>query len=119
MAAQDLSDPISDGITMPPDCTFLRYHRNNDGIASKCKFFDCNCQCDLTAGTCDMNCCCDHDCLEEEVTSFTLCLNNLSINPTTKMCDKTHTKIETIRPNYPERVGDSPEVKSLYTLLYT
>ena len=37
---------------------------------SSCKVFDCDCSCDLTAGSCDHNCCCDPDCLDMELTRF-------------------------------------------------
>ena len=29
---------------------------------SKCDIFECTCICDLTAGACDHNCCCDREC---------------------------------------------------------
>lgn len=32
--------------------------------------FDCSCTCDLTAGLCDYNCCCDHECTAAEITAF-------------------------------------------------
>ena len=37
---------------------------------SNCKVFDCDCTCDLSAGLCDYNCCCDPDCTDVEVSRF-------------------------------------------------
>ena len=34
---------------------------------SECVIFDCDCKCDLTAGVCDMNCCCDTECTASQV----------------------------------------------------
>lgn len=110
--AQDLTVTLSEPITMPPGCTCLSSHKNDDGIASRCKFFNCACQCDLTPGKCDLNCCCDRDCLEREVNHFAICDNDGSINPTPNMCHETQAKIEAMRSIYPERIGDSPEVNS-------
>ena len=32
-----------------------------------CNLFKCNCLCDITAGKCDFNCCCDPDCSTDQV----------------------------------------------------
>lgn len=37
---------------------------------ASCDVFDCNCGCDLNAGSCDMNCCCDPDCSAAQVARF-------------------------------------------------
>lgn len=34
---------------------------------SQCTMFKCTCACDLTAGKCDYNCCCDPDCSTNQV----------------------------------------------------
>lgn len=36
-----------------------------------CEQFKCSCTCDLTAGKCDYNCCCDPDCSAQQVKRFT------------------------------------------------
>ena len=39
-----------------------------DGVTtSTCTYYACNCACDLTAGVCDFNCCCDPDCSSSQV----------------------------------------------------
>lgn len=38
---------------------------------SDCDLFRCTCACDLTAGKCDYNCCCDPDCTTEQKSRFT------------------------------------------------
>jgi len=107
--AQDLMRTLSDPIIMPPGCTCISSYKNDVGIASKCKFFDCTCQCDLTPEMCDMNCCCDRDCMEIEVNRFTICLNGGSVHPA-RMCHETQAKLETTHVLYPQRIGDAPEV---------
>ena len=34
---------------------------------SSCNLFKCKCICDVTAGKCDYNCCCDPDCTADQV----------------------------------------------------
>lgn len=34
------------------------------------QIFDCGCICDLTAGQCDVNCCCDAECTQTELERF-------------------------------------------------
>ena len=38
------------------------------GVAlTECTMFKCGCVCDVTAGKCDYNCCCDPDCSSDQV----------------------------------------------------
>jgi hypothetical protein len=37
---------------------------------SSCELFKCDCICDVTAGKCDYNCCCDPDCTADQVSRF-------------------------------------------------
>jgi len=37
---------------------------------AECVVFKCDCTCDLTAGSCDYNCCCDPDCSQAQVEHF-------------------------------------------------
>ncbi|KAA0164385.1 hypothetical protein FNF27_07801 [Cafeteria roenbergensis] len=52
-----------EALTVPPGCTCL------DLDQSPCTRFDCTCTCDLTAGSCDANCCCDAECPAEATAS--------------------------------------------------
>jgi hypothetical protein len=62
----DWEDVYSLERKMPQGCTCAA-----GGISkSNCKVFDCGCTCDLTAGACDYNCCCDPDCTDAEVSRF-------------------------------------------------
>ena len=57
----------------PPGCD-CKTSANDDDV--QCNQFDCSCSCDLTAGVCDMNCCCDPECSSDEVSSFSSCLDS-------------------------------------------
>ena len=62
----DWADVYSLERKMPQGCTCAA-----GGVSkSNCKVFDCGCTCDLTAGGCDYNCCCDPDCTDAEVSRF-------------------------------------------------
>lgn len=47
----------------PQGCSCVA--ESSDG--SSCRFFECSCNCDLTAGRCDYGCCCDPDCTSGQV----------------------------------------------------
>jgi hypothetical protein len=50
----------------PSSCTCME-----GGVSSaNCDYFQCTCACDLTAGQCDYNCCCDPDCTSAETARF-------------------------------------------------
>ena len=56
---------------------------------SPCTEFDCTCVCDLTAGSCDTNCCCDTECTAAEIARFTAadaCLPDGPKESTTTYC---------------------------------
>lgn len=36
--------------------------KQDGATKSTCDYFACTCACDITAGVCDYNCCCDVDC---------------------------------------------------------
>jgi len=46
----------------PPGCDEQRGSQNGD--------FYCDCECDLNAGICDYNCCCDPDCSAQDIARF-------------------------------------------------
>jgi hypothetical protein len=52
---------------MPQGCSCSDSAIDSD---ADCTIFDCDCGCDLTAGACDSNCCCDPDCSPAEVSRF-------------------------------------------------
>ncbi|KAL3803724.1 hypothetical protein HJC23_003778 [Cyclotella cryptica] len=95
---------------MPPGCLCKKSGIIND---KQCDQFDCVCKCDVTAGVCDLNCCCDEECGGH---SFVECLDEGDISPTVKMCTERASALEDINLRYPLRVSDSPEVSLLIVL---
>ena len=95
----------------PPGCE-CKTSTNDD--EEQCNQFDCQCSCDLTAGVCDMNCCCDPECSSEEVSSFSSCLGSseseVTSSPLVKMCVERPPSLEGVNLQYPFRLSDSPEV---------
>lgn len=75
------------GYAYPQSCTCAE-----TGVAlSKCDLFKCDCICDITAGKCDYNCCCDPDCSVDQVSRFKT-LNSCAvegISDTTQYCYST------------------------------
>lgn len=45
-----------------------------------------NCPCDLSSGMCDVNCCCDADCTEEQSKAFSTCHEDVSSEPDLRYC---------------------------------
>ncbi len=59
----DTSDAYQWTNQYPQSCTCIE-----TGVSpSDCKLFQCKCACDVTAGKCDYNCCCDPDCTSDQV----------------------------------------------------
>ena len=95
---------------MPPGCVCrsgLEFQSIND---DQCDQFDCQCLCDITAGACDINCCCDPECSSDEISTFSRCLNEGSPSPMVKMCVERPSALEDVNLKHPLRVSDSPEV---------
>ena len=92
---------------MPPGCTCRKAGAIN---SEQCDEFDCTCQCDLTAGACDFNCCCDKECTEDEVLSFSSCLDEGYPAPMANMCVEGASALEEVNVIYPHRVNESPNV---------
>ncbi|KAL7483866.1 hypothetical protein ACHAW6_009507 [Cyclotella cf. meneghiniana] len=88
---------------MPPGCVCKKSGVIND---KQCDQFDCVCTCDVTAGVCDLDCCCDEEC---DSTLFGKCLDEGNISPAVKMCSEGASALEDINLQYPFRVSDSPE----------
>ena len=95
--------------TTPPGCECKTSTNDDD---EQCNQIDCLCSCDLTAGVCDMNCCCDPECSSEEVSSFSNCLDSSEAmsSPLVKMCVERPPSLEGVNLQYPFRLSDSPEV---------
>ena len=93
----------------PPGCECKTPVNDDD---EQCNQFDCLCSCDLTAGVCDMNCCCDPECSSDEVSSFSSCLDSdeRMSSPLVKMCVERPPSLEGVNLQYPFRLSDSPEV---------
>mmetsp|Transcript_9666 Transcript_9666/g.20029 ORF Transcript_9666/g.20029 Transcript_9666/m.20029 type:complete len:677 (-) Transcript_9666:44-2074(-) len=109
----DVAD-ISDSVTadnfaflMPPGCTCKR----NGASGQQCDQFDCTCQCDLTAGICDFNCCCDVECTEDEVLAFSSCLDEGNPSPMARMCVEGANAFVDINAKYPLSLSDSAEAR--------
>ena len=121
-ASGDSTYAISDGIVnqtsspnevatpfyMPPNnCTCKKSGSIND---EQCDQFDCSCLCDLTAGVCDINCCCDPECHDSD--AFNHCSEQGGPSPMMKMCVERPGSLEQVNLQYPLRLGDHPEVSS-------
>mmetsp|Transcript_19265 Transcript_19265/g.39801 ORF Transcript_19265/g.39801 Transcript_19265/m.39801 type:complete len:185 (+) Transcript_19265:116-670(+) len=85
----------SENVFMPPGCTC-----KESGVAKpECVIFDCDCKCDLTAGVCDMNCCCDTECTAAQITKFsTNCLDSGVSDPVYQTCHSPY-EVAKINPN--------------------
>lgn len=96
----------------PPGCDCKTSANDDD---EQCNQFDCKCSCDLTAGVCDMNCCCDPECSTDKVSSFSSCLDSDGVesSPLVKMCVERPPSLEGVNLQYPVRLSDSPEVSCL------
>lgn len=90
---------------MPPGCTCQKTGAINN---HQCDQFDCGCKCDLTAGVCDLNCCCDEECGDH---SFFECSDEGASPPIVKMCVEGVSALEKTNLQFPFRISDSPEDK--------
>lgn len=104
--------PLSPGFSTasfikPSGCTCKVSGAAND---ERCVHFDCHCQCDLIAGACDLNCCCDQECSGEDLASFSDCLDEGGTSSVVKMCAERPASLEEVNLRYPLRLGDYPEV---------
>ena len=93
--------------SMPSGCECRKSGEMND---EQCNQFDCECQCDLTAGVCDINCCCDPGCSDEDMLAFSTCLEEGGPAPMVKMCVERPPSLEATNVKHPLRLSDSPEV---------
>jgi len=94
----------SQNIFMPPGCTC----KESNVISSACVKFDCGCKCDVTAGMCDLNCCCDSECTTDQVSKFFECLDTGASPAVYETC-YTPFELESINAKYPMRSDDATE----------
>ncbi len=77
--------------------------------AAKCKYFRCGCSCDLTAGSCDANCCCDPGCSAEAIKRFEElgnCLPDGAMSDTITKCFS-KSRLNTVNPKFPLKPIDT------------
>ena len=84
---------------LPQSCTCIE-----SGVAnSKCNIYECGCLCDLTAGKCDPNCCCDTECTTDEIERFEnadSCLEDGTSISSSYMCSSDR-EVSDINLNFP------------------
>lgn len=66
LAVSSAVEAYSAGRKMPPGCDCRKTGESDED----CTLFECTCICDLTAGMCDPNCCCDAECSQEQASRF-------------------------------------------------
>jgi hypothetical protein len=112
------NDSLSIGTTakpffLPAGCTC----KISAGSSSEqCNQFDCLCQCDLLAGACDIDCCCDKECSGDDRASFSSCLDEGGPSAGVVMCTERPPSLEVVNLKYPLRLGDTPEVRRNCTI---
>eukprot|EP00938_MAST-03A_sp_MAST-3A-sp1_P005802 g5802.t1 len=103
-----IPDTLPTGNTVPKGCTC-------ELPANPCLNFDCDCLCDLTAGACDANCCCDTECTEEEINIFRdsdSCADETAATGTTTQC-LSNDDLYDINPKYSMNVENFIEKSML------
>ena len=76
----------------------------DSGVAdSICALYECGCVCDLTAGACDLNCCCDAECTDVQVQRFQEDEACLPEGPPQAFVTKCHStdKLDATNPQFP------------------
>ncbi|CAM9689480.1 unnamed protein product, partial [Scytosiphon promiscuus] len=77
-----------------------------------CKIFDCGCVCDLAAGQCDINCCCDSECSQSELERFAeldACLDEGPADEVVTTCYSTADNLDSINPRFPLTGGGAAQ----------
>ena len=70
----------------PPGCTCISTAAATGSI---CEAYTCGCACDLTAGACDANCCCDTECPAAQISTWQnagLCLPEGQVHTGIQLC---------------------------------
>lgn len=70
---------------------------------SKCDIFECTCICDLTAGACDHNCCCDRECSDFQRERFDAIQACLPEGPQHQETTKCYSRedVDRVNPKFP------------------
>mmetsp|Transcript_14442 Transcript_14442/g.47209 ORF Transcript_14442/g.47209 Transcript_14442/m.47209 type:complete len:250 (-) Transcript_14442:1743-2492(-) len=87
------------GRKMPPSCAC----RKSGDSDAECVQFDCSCLCDLTAGMCDFNCCCDDECSQEQKNRFDVlnaCIHEGQFDRELIKCYSTK-EVDRVNPKFP------------------
>ncbi|XP_054714788.1 tectonic-3-like [Uloborus diversus] len=71
------------------------------------------CSCDLLVNICDINCCCDQDCTEQDMTTFSECYSQ-NLTPDKNYC---YQKDLILRNNTPYKMEKDPE-SSLFCIVH-
>ncbi|KAJ0394411.1 hypothetical protein P43SY_010279 [Pythium insidiosum] len=77
---------------------------------NSCRFFDCSCSCDLTAGACDPLCCCDAECSAAQIEATKargLCVDAKPASPSIEYCSADLTLEALAKGNVDPLVADS------------
>ena len=92
-------------------CTCIETDKSRSD--TDCTIFTCGCLCDLNAGQCDLNCCCDTECTAVERASFATCDDaNDGEGDIIETCASREV-LEKINPKYPLKTGDSSSVSDV------
>lgn len=98
-ATSSSGDAYATNRGVPPSCDCWETGRGD----SDCEVFDCTCICDLTAGECDHNCCCDKECDEAQRQRFDAiqaCLPEGTQNGEITRCYSTK-DVDQVNPKFP------------------
>ena len=103
-------------VTLPHGCTCQK-----SGVElSTCSAFNCDCACDLTTDICDLDCCCDEDCLDKEISGFSICSNVDNTNSIWDgliMCNNSK-YFSKVKSKYPMKVEESIEVRNISLYIF-
>ena len=93
---------------LPQSCSC----ENSQMSDSECTDFDCFCICDLTAGQCDFNCCCDPECTADQKSRFDDDLDScLDEGPSTGNINKCYSRtgLSQVNPRCPMTTESTTE----------
>ena len=84
---------------MPPSCECRKTGDTDDD----CELFECSCVCDLTAGACDYNCCCDEECSAAQRSRFEDLDSCVAEGPVDEEITKCYTtkEVDSVNPKFP------------------
>lgn len=94
-----LHNAYSTGQKLPPGCQCVKTGESD----RDCSQFDCTCICDLTAGVCDHNCCCDKECSavqQDRLNTQGDCLHEGPLDTIVTKCYSTK-EVDRVNPKFP------------------